>query len=40
MVNRFIAASPDVTSAFLGIYNRAMEPKEFESMLMGMLAKQ
>lgn len=40
MVNRFIAATPAATSAFLGVYNRAVEPQQFESMIMGMLAKQ
>lgn len=39
MVNRFIAASPEATSGFLGVYNRAVEPQQFESMVMGMLAK-
>lgn len=40
MVNRLIAASPDATSAFLGVYNRAVEPSQFESIVMRMLAKQ
>jgi len=40
MVNRFIASSPNLTSAFLGVYNRAVEPQHFESLIMGMLAEQ
>lgn len=39
MVNRFIAASPEATSAFLGVYNRAVEPQQLESLIIGMLAK-
>ncbi|MFC3769119.1 NAD(P)/FAD-dependent oxidoreductase [Paenibacillus sp. GCM10012303] len=40
MVNRLIAASPEATRAFLGVYNRAVEPQELESILMGMLSGQ
>ena len=39
MVNQIIAASPEATSTFLGVYNRAVEPSQLESMIMGMLAK-
>lgn len=39
MVNQLIAASPEATTAFLGVYNRAVEPQQFESILMGMLAQ-
>lgn len=39
MVNQLIAASPEATSAFLGMYNRAVEPQQFESILMEMLAR-
>ncbi|MDQ6419660.1 NAD(P)/FAD-dependent oxidoreductase [Paenibacillus sp. LHD-117] len=33
-VNRLIASDPEATRAFLGIYNRATSPQEFESALM------
>lgn len=36
-VNHAIAASPELTQAFLGIYNHAVEPQEFEAMVMGAL---
>jgi len=39
MVNQLIAASPDAASAFLGVYNRAVEPQQLESVIMGMLSK-
>lgn len=31
--NRLIAASPAATRAFLGTYNRAVGPEEFESIM-------
>lgn len=32
-VNRFIAAHPEATRAFLGIYNHALEPQDFERLI-------
>lgn len=40
MVNQLIAATPAATNAFLGVYNRAVEPQQLESIMMGMLSKQ
>lgn len=37
-VNRLIAAHPEATRAFLGIYNHAVEPQEFEGIVGGLLA--
>jgi 2-polyprenyl-6-methoxyphenol hydroxylase-like FAD-dependent oxidoreductase len=39
MVNQLIATNPAATSAFLGVYNRAVEPQQLESIVMGMPAK-
>lgn len=33
LVNRLIASQPEATEAFLGIYNRAVEPDEFAQMI-------
>lgn len=37
MVNRLIAAHPEATRSFLGIYNHAVEPFEFEGLIGRML---
>ncbi|MBB6634259.1 NAD(P)/FAD-dependent oxidoreductase [Cohnella thailandensis] len=37
-VNRLVAAHPEATRAFLGIYNHAVEPQEFEQVIGGLLA--
>ena len=37
-VNRMIAAHPDATRAFLGIYNHAVEPEDFERLIGGLLS--
>ncbi|TMV48704.1 FAD-dependent monooxygenase [Paenibacillus mesophilus] len=37
LVNRLIASHPEATEAFLGIYNRAVEPEEFERMIVRLL---
>ncbi|MBD3917344.1 FAD-dependent monooxygenase [Paenibacillus sp. PR3] len=33
MVNRFIAAHPEATQAFLGMYNHALEPEQFGGVI-------
>ncbi|RKN70601.1 FAD-dependent oxidoreductase [Paenibacillus ginsengarvi] len=38
-VNRLIAASPEVTQSFLGIYNRAVEPYQFEQAVRELAAR-
>lgn len=37
MGNRFIAAHPEATRAFLGMYNHALEPERFEPLIMSLL---
>jgi len=37
LVNQAIAETPELTQAFLGIYNHAVEPEQFEQLLMGAL---
>jgi len=37
MVNHFIAAHPEATRAFLGMYNHALEPQQFEPLVVRLL---